>query len=128
MTGTLTLDGLALPPDLLWVDEFDWTPTEQTETRTLSGALVIETAQKLAGRPITLAGTRESGWATKAQVDSVFAKLSNVGVMVLAMPSGATFNVTFRHKDKPIESNPIIDYQIMDADDPYDLTIKLMTV
>jgi hypothetical protein len=128
MTGTLTLDGLALPPDLLWVDEFDWTPTEQNETRTLTGALVIETAQKIAGRPITLAGTRESGWATKVQVDSVFAKLSNVGELVLVMPNGTTFNVKFRHKEKPIESKPIVDYQIMEADDPYDLTIKLMTV
>jgi hypothetical protein len=128
MTGILTLDGLSLPPDLLWVDEFDWTPTEQNETRTLTGALVIETAQKLAGRPITLAGTRESGWATKAQVDAVFAKLSMTGVLVLILPNSETFNVKFRHKDKPIESKPIVDYSIMDAADYYDLTIKLMTV
>jgi hypothetical protein len=128
MTGTLILDGLSLPADLLWVDEFDWTPTEQTETRTLTGALVFETAQKIAGRPITLAGTRESGWATKAQVDAVFAKLSNTTVMVLAMPNGATFNVKFRNKDKPIESKPIMDYRVMEVDDFYDLTIRLMTV
>jgi hypothetical protein len=128
MTDVLTLDGLSLPPDLIWVDEFDWTPTEQNETRTLTGALVIETAQKLAGRPITLAGTHESGWATKAQVDAVFAKLSNAGVMVLVLPDGRAFNVKFRHKDKPIESKPIVDYSIMEAADFYDLTIKLMTV
>jgi hypothetical protein len=124
----LTLDSLALPEDLIWTDEFDWTPTEQNETRTLTGALVIETALKVAGRPITLAGGRESGWATKTQVDALFDKLSNTSAMSLVMPNGDSFSVIFRHKDKPIESKPIIDYRIMDEMDVYELTIKLMTV
>ena len=124
----LTLNGLALPDDLLWSDKYDWTPTEQTETRTLTGALIIETAQKQGGRPITLTGSEDSGWATKIQVDAVFAMLSITTPMVLTLQDGTTFNVTFRNKDQnPIQAKPILAYQVQEDDDPYSLVIKLIT-
>jgi hypothetical protein len=38
----VTLNGLHLPDDLIWRDEFDWAPVEQVVTPTLSGALLVE--------------------------------------------------------------------------------------
>jgi hypothetical protein len=114
---------------MLWTDQYDWTPTEQTETRTLTGALVIETAQKQAGRPITLTGTAESGWATKAQVDAVFAMLSTTTPLVLVLPDGTTFNVTFRNKDNPpVQAKPLLDYRTYQTTDYFILVIKLITL
>lgn len=128
MTQALILDGLSLPLDLLWTDEFDWTPTEQHQTYTLTGALVFETALKTAGRPITLSGGQDGGWATKAQIDALYSKLSISTPLALTLPNAQTFNVRFRHEDKPIEANPIVSYRVMGSDDVYELTIRLITV
>ncbi|MNV78610.1 hypothetical protein D3C71_1721070 [compost metagenome] len=52
----VTLNGLLLPDDLIWRDEFDWAPVEQVVTPTLTGALLVEETDKPEGRPITLVG------------------------------------------------------------------------
>ncbi len=123
----LTLGSLALPPDLLWTDEFDFTPTEQKQTRTLTGALVFETAARQGGRPVTLQGGQDYGWATRAQVDSLYALLTSA-VFTLTLPDTRTFSVRFRHEDKPLDARLIVDYRIPADADFYQLTIKLITV
>ncbi len=57
----MTLDGIELPDDLLWVDEFDWNPVAQDIERSLTGALMVQEQAKLYGRPITLTGGDEAG-------------------------------------------------------------------
>lgn len=128
MTQVLTLDGLSLPLDLLWTDEFDWTPTEQHQTRTLTGALVFETAARQGGRPITLQGGQDYGWATKSQVSSAYDKLTITTPLTLVLPDTRTFNVRFRHEETPIDANQVVDYRIPDNTDFYLLTIRLITV
>jgi hypothetical protein len=127
-TPVLTLDGLALPLDLLWIDEFEFTPTQQSQARTLSGALVFETAAKVGGRPITLAGGNDYGWATKTQMDALYAKLTITTPLSLVLPNAQTFSVRFRHEDTPIDAKPIAAYRVMDAGDYYAMTLKLITV
>jgi hypothetical protein len=124
----LTLDSVNLPLDLVWVDEFDWTPTEQHQARSLSGALVVETAQKTGGRPITLSEGSEPVFVLKSVVDALFALLSTTTAMTLTLQDGRTFSVIFRHEDKPIDAKPVVDYQIMDDSDYYHATIKLLTI
>lgn len=128
MTETLRLDGLILPPDLLWTDEFDWTPTEQHQSYSLTGAVIFETAIKQAGRPITLQGGQDYGWVIRTQVEAVYSKLSITTPLVLVLPIMSGFNVRFRHEDKPIDSKPIVDYRILAGSDFYTLTVKLITV
>ncbi len=57
----MILDTLTLPTDLIWIDEFDWTPVQQTQTYSITGALIIESGVKKAGREITLSGDNSSG-------------------------------------------------------------------
>lgn len=52
----VTLNSELLPDDLVWRDEFDWSPVEQVVTPTLSGALLVEETPRPEGRPITLVG------------------------------------------------------------------------
>jgi hypothetical protein len=125
---TLTLDGLVLPIDLVWVDEFDWTPTEQHQTRTLSGALVFETTQRQGGRPITLADGSSPVGIEKVTLDALYQKLSITTPLLLGLQNGSTFNVTFIHESKPIEAKPLNDYQVMIDEDLYQVTIRLITV
>ena len=64
----MTLDGIELPDDLLWVDEFDWNPVAQDIERSLTGALMVQEQVKLYGRPITLTGGDEAGWVTRVTI------------------------------------------------------------
>ena len=34
----MQLDTITLPDDLLWINEFEWNPVEQTTERSLTGA------------------------------------------------------------------------------------------
>lgn len=125
---TLSLDGLVLPPDMVWADEYDWTPTEQSQTYALNGALVIETAQKLTGRPITLTSEQSSGWIKKQILDQLYAKLALTTSLVLTVQSGETFDVTWRSDPKPIDMKPIKFNRIMTQDSRYFGSIKLIEV
>lgn len=124
----LTLGSVNLPLDLVWVDEYDWTPTEQHQARSLSGALVVETAQKTGGRPITLGDGTDPVFVPKAVIDDLFDLLETPSSMTLTLQDGRTFTVIFRHEDKPIEAKPVVDYRIMEQTDYYHATIKLLTI
>jgi hypothetical protein len=124
---SLTLDAIALPDDLIWIDEFDWTPIEQTKSYTLTGALVLESGQKQAGRPITLVGGENAAWAARSQIDALYAKLTNDPTMTLTLHDARVFSVKWVH-DNPIQAKLILDYNNPISSDWYSLTIKLIAI
>lgn len=124
----ITLDNTELPEDLIWIDEFDWTPAEQRTTYTLTGALIVETGIKQTGRAITLVGGPDAAWITRATLTALYNKLSVTASMTLTLNDGRIFNVVFNHSQKPIEAAPIIDYATPDNADWYSLTLRLMQV
>jgi molybdopterin-guanine dinucleotide biosynthesis protein A len=123
---SISLDAIALPDDLIWTDEFSWSPTQQQAQYTLTGALVIETGIKQAGRPITLVGGVNAAWVTRATVKSLYAKLDDPGPFTLTLHDGSTHSVVFRHDQTPIEAAPIIDYNNPDDGDLYSLTLRFI--
>lgn len=123
------LDGVAIPDDLIWVDEFEWTPVSQSEAYSLSGALIVETAVKLAGRPITLAGSQDYGWASRLTVKQLVAKAETPGYqMLLELKDGQTFSVIYRRDGAPVQAAPVVDYNAMADDDPYIIKLQLLEV
>jgi hypothetical protein len=56
---------LPLPDDLLWTDEHAWTPTVASTSYLITGALLIQSATRQAGRPITLVGAADMAWVTR---------------------------------------------------------------
>lgn len=124
----MLLDTLTLPTDLIWVDEFDWTPVQQTQTYSITGALIIERGTKLAGQSITLAGDNTSGLISRADLILLKAKLNSSSNMVLTLNDARTFNVIFNHSKTPIEAKPWIDYSDPIDADFYTLKINLLAV
>lgn len=124
----MILDAITLPDDLIWVDEFDWSPVQQNSEYTLTGAMVRETGVMQAGRPITLLGGQDAGWVGRATVKALYAKLTEAGPYTLTLNDNSTHNVVFMHGRKPIESRPIIDYNNPDDTDKYSLTLRFITV
>lgn len=73
----ITLGGLALPRGLRWVDEFDWSAREQSISRSLSGAQLIQYATRQGGRPITLLGGLAFTRLTRAELLALRALLED---------------------------------------------------
>lgn len=120
---SLLLDGLELPDGLVWINEYDWTPTAQSQSRTLTGSLVIETAQKVGGRPMTLSRF----WITRAVLNQLTAKLAITTPLLLTLQDGRVFTVRFANEDgKPIDAKPVFEYTVMSDDEPYNLTLNLL--
>lgn len=124
------LDTVQLPRGLVWVDEFDWRPVEASTEYTLGGALVYESATRLAGRPITLQANDDAGWLgmTRAVVQAVYALAEAPGaVYVLTLADGRSFDVSFA-PDSPFEARPVARPELPGADHPYVTTLRLIQV
>lgn len=114
MGATLTLSNgtttLALP-DLIWEDEGHWDPLAQSRTYSLTGALVIEEAGRLAGRPVTLAGGASFAWLTRADVALLRALGATAGAtLTLTLLDDRTLTVTPRRDGEGgawIEARPL---------------------
>lgn len=124
---SIVLDGLELPNDLFWADEFDWSPLSQKESRSITGALIIESGVMTGGRPITLAGSDTSAWIARSALQQLYGLLANNAEMVLQL-NGVSRNVRFNHGQTPIKAQPVVDYAAPAADDHYTITIRLIEV
>lgn len=125
-----TLDTVQLPRGLVWVDEFDWRPVEASTEYTLGGALVYDSATRLAGRPITLQANDDAGWRgmTRAVVQAVYALAeAPSAVYVLTLADGRSFDVSFA-PDSPFEARPVARPELPGADHPYVTTLRLIQV
>lgn len=124
-----TAEALTLPQDMQWTDEFDWTAVAQTApVYALSGSLLVQQGVKLAGRPITLAGSWV--WHPRATLAKLrdWADSPNLK-MTLTHYDGRTFTVIFRSHDKALGNVAPIRYATPeDGSARYEFTLQLMTV
>lgn len=124
------LDTVQLPRGLIWTDEFDWRPVEAATEYTLGGALVYDSATRLAGRPITLQANDDAGWLgmTRAVVQAVAALAEAPGaVYVLTLADGRSFDVMFA-PGSPFEARPVARPELPGSDHPYVATLRLIEV
>jgi len=125
---SISLDEIELPEDLIWVDEFDWTPVQQKGEFTLTGALIIEIGIKQAGQPMTLVGGENSAWISRAVLKSLRDKLTAPTPLTLTLNDGSTHSVIFNHAGNPIDAKPVIDFNNPADDDVYSLTLRFLKV
>lgn len=128
----ITLNALVLP-DLAWDDEFAWAPVTQVQTRCESGVLILEEAELVAGRPITLKGGADYGWAPRSLVLALHAlqQTAAASPMTLTLNDARTFAVVWRRDGSPsaIDAAPVVGpLADPEAGDLYTLTLRLMTV
>ena len=122
-----TLDAVTLPEDLLWVDEYAYTPVKQTVAIALDGSQIIEAAAQSAGRPITLQGGDNYAWIDKATLELLRLKQATPGLQMTLILLGVSYNVLFVQPGG-IEAKPIIDYSDPDSSDLYSVTLKFFEV
>ncbi|MBL0422576.1 hypothetical protein JI739_19685 [Ramlibacter sp. AW1] len=124
---------LLLPDDLLWADEHAWSPAVASNSYLITGALLIQSAVRQAGRPITLVGAPDMAWVTRASVERLRAwaavpLAANAGRFLLSLADGRTFTVAFRHGDAPVECEPVLGIPAHSDSDFYRLTLRLLEI
>lgn len=122
---------LVLPDDLLWSDEHSWSPTVATSAYLITGALLIQSATRLAGRPITLVGAPDMAWVTRATVEQLrlwaaVAPTDATGRFLLTLADGRTYTVAFRHAETAIEAEPVLGFPARSDADFYRLTLRFL--
>ena len=125
---TISLNGISLPKDLDWQDEFDWTPVRQSSEVFLSGALVVEEAAQLKGRPITLYGGPNACWVPRSTITALYALAQTPGATLTLDYHGTTYAVMWRHGETPVEAKPVMRIMNPGATHKYTLTLRLMEV
>lgn len=124
---------ISLPNDLLWVDEFRWTPVASSSSYSLAGSLIIEQGVKLAGRPITLEPPdNEMAWvsrATHAALRAAAAIPARRFKLMLEYPTDAReFLVAFAPVDDPIDGNPVKGFPEHEPDSWFSVKLKFIEV
>lgn len=124
--GTTTIH---LEPGLQWADEHQWSATEQTMTRGLTGKPILHIGLKVAGRPITLRPADErSGWIRRIAMDQIQAWADTPGQRLTLTLRGTAHLVVFRHHDTAKEGEDVAHYSDPDGTDWVRPTLRFMTV
>ena len=124
---------LPLPDDLLWSDEHAWSPAVASTSYLITGALLIQSATRQAGRPITLVGAPDMAWVTRATVELLRAWAAipigtATGHFALTFADGRSFTVAFRHTETAIEAEPVLGIPARADTDFYRLTLRFLEI
>lgn len=115
--------------DLIWQDEFAWRPVEHAQDYSITGALIVQNAERLEGQPITLAAPdAESGWLQRSALDQFLAWSATPGKQMTLGYRGVNRTVIWRHQDGAIEAAPVVPYADVQAGDFYRATLRLMRI
>lgn len=125
--GTTTV---ILHPDLLWSDENNWHPVEQTVQRTITGGMIVSAAARVAGRPITLEPENDqSAWMPLDKVTALRNWAAVPGKELTLTLRSVTYTVLFRHQDgSGLEARPVVHYNDVVSTDWYLCVVRLMEI
>lgn len=124
---------LLLPDDLLWSDEHAWSPAVASVSYLITGALLVQSATRQAGRPITLTSLPDMAWVTRSVLGTLYdwatvPLAASSGRFELTLLDARVFTVAFRHGEAPIEAEPVTGFAARHDSDFYRLTLRLMEI
>ena len=99
-------------------------------TRSLSGALIIQTSSKIFARPITLVNPAENGgWMSRSDWEILQGWADTDTQLSLTIHDRGTYSVRFRHFEPPaIEASPVINFSDPEDSDSVLPTIKFIVI
>ena len=125
----ISINGITLSPSLQWTDQHKYSPVAQTVKRTLGGGSVVYSQGLTLGRPITLEALADTGWITKAMLDTLEDLAQNPGAVYNLNIHGFTADVVFRHEEPPaVDFTPLTPRSSPQSGDYFIGTLKLLTV
>lgn len=121
---------ITIPDDLVWIDEFDFSPVSQSIERTIGGSFIVDEAPLLHGRPVTLQGG-EFVWMTKQTLVDIQTLASVAGkVLTLTLADGQVLDVIFRRDNgNPFSGEPVRRKTVQENTVNYrNITLRFYTV
>jgi hypothetical protein len=133
LKNLFTGERLLLPDDLLWSDEHSWTAVVSNVSYLITGALLVQSAKRQAGRAITLQGAPDMAWVTRATLEKLrlwagVALEPPSGSFTLTLKDARTFIVAFDHASGPIEAAPVLGYPSGHDGDFYHLLLRFLEI
>lgn len=124
------VDTYPLHADAYWSDRHSWHPVEQAVQRTITGALVVSSAARIGGRPITLQSIDEqSAWVQRTVVDALRNWAAVPQKQLTLTLNDQTYTVIFRHHEPPAFDATEIKFQREDdAADWFTVVLRLMEI
>jgi hypothetical protein len=126
-TLTYNTTTITLPTDLLWVDEFDWSPVEYVSRYSVTGALLVNSGLKLTGRPITLLAGQSWGWVNRTTALAVQTLAALQSPALVLVYRGTTYQVTWATQGTPFVATPLVDFSNPQAESRYILNLRFIT-
>jgi len=123
-----TLDGITLPTDLIWTNEFDDTTIAQDIKRSLTGAQIISESVKIKGRKITLTGGEDYAWLSRNEVQALKTLSNTVDNTIVLVFNGQTINVRFDQSKQGLVAKPVIACSDPDQHTKYYIVVNLIEV
>lgn len=127
----ITLGGVHLPPDMVWTDEYEFSPVRVKRDIALTGNQILQVASMTAGRSITIASRDSGAWLTRGQIDTLVAIRDQdlLQTIQMVLPDLRAFSVVFDLTQQPcFTATPLRPGKFTQATDYYKVTIKLLTV
>ena len=124
---------LVLPNDLLWQDEFEWSPVSAVHEYALNGTLLIEESVKQAGRPISLSPPDNmQAWVSRATLQKLKDWAAQPKMRFTLQFEYATdkreFMVMFNHQQSPMGGSPVLGFPSHNAKDWFLTELKFVEV
>lgn len=124
--GTTTVE---LHKDLYWSDENNWHPVEQTKQYTITGALIVMSSERKAGRHVTLEPEDDgSAWMLLNTVVQLRNWAMIPGKQMTLNLRGVNRAVLFRHEDGGFEALPIQHQDSTLGTDFYRCVVRLLEI
>ena len=86
---------MELSDRLIWTDEYGYSPAVSSNRMGSTGALIIHTGKRQAGRPITLDGNASQAWISRADCDRLYAWCALAGAEFELVVRGTPRKVKF---------------------------------
>lgn len=129
----VSLEGIPLPSDMRWIDEFTGFGVGQIISPTLTGSLLVEETPQVAGRRITLRS--DGAWIEKSVVQSLESlaatPLASGTTLTLIWDDGRLFDVVFdRTRGTGLQATEVkrLRAGAQQASHKYNIQLDLITV
>jgi hypothetical protein len=126
----ITINGITLPDELIWVDEYEWSTVKATTKRTVQGKHIVlrSLMPSDAGRSITL--TSDNSWTSRLLIHELHLLSNEVDLsLFLQMHDGRSYLCKFRHWDPPcLQAELLVPTAFPEDETLYKLTLKLAVI
>lgn len=124
--GTTTI---TLHKDLYWSDENNWHPVEQTKQYTITGAMIVMSGQRKAGRHITLEPEDDrSAWMLLNIAVQLREWASVPGKQLTLNLRGINRTVLFRHENGGLDAAPVLHQDTLAPTDFYRCVMRFLEI